>query len=139
MPAFYGVVRSVGCIRTGHSASSTASSEHSMSIARDLEGSEVGEEVCSEVGSKASPRSISDYREDSVELMQLFRRSIEKLSGAESPLVCQHGNGGASCDLCSIKSRFQSLKESPMSAESLRLSPYSCSSTGALSPSGSHC
>lgn len=152
--SFYSVRSVNGRGRPGYSpmtTSSTASSDHSMSIVRDLEGSELGEEVSSEVGSKASPMSAPDslyslakdarvsnwvdspdYRDDSVELMQLFRHGIEKLSGSESPLVCQHG-GGANCDLCNIKNRLQSLKASPMLADSTRASPYSGSNNGVLS------
>lgn len=119
-----------------------------MSIVRDLEGSEMGEEVCSDVGSRASPMSVPDSmysvvkearvtnwmdspdfsRDDSVELMHMLRKGIEKLAGCGSPLVCQHqggGGGAAPCDLCNLKSRLQSLKASPMSSESMTLSSYS--------------
>ncbi|KAI5055757.1 hypothetical protein GOP47_0029278 [Adiantum capillus-veneris] len=139
-----------GGIRPGHSplttTSSTASSEHSMSIVRDLEGSEL-EDVGSEVGSRASPRSVQDCmfsiakearvtkwvdcgdfnRESSIEMMQRFRKGMEKVGGLDSPVsvCCPHHlhGGGAPCELCNIKSRLQSLKASPMSAaESLNLS-----------------
>ena len=115
-----------------------------MSIIRDLEGSEVGDEACSEVGSKASPRTSSwnidspDYREDNVELMPFFSRGVEKRNCgySDSSIVsCEYGNGNPKSELCDIKNRLQSLKASPMSAESMRLSPYSCSSSGAFSPS----
>eukprot|EP00250_Pteridium_aquilinum_P006253 c16210_g2_i1 orf=113-2155(+) len=162
--SFY-TVRSVNGrgVRPGHSpltTSSTASSDHSMSIVRDLEGSEIGEDVCSEVGSRASPISVPDSmysvvkearvtnwmdspdfsQDDSVELMQMFRKGIEKLGGSESPLVCHHhgGGGSAPCDLCNLKSRLQSLKASPMSADSMMLSSYySGSSNGVPSPASS--
>eukprot|EP00249_Psilotum_nudum_P009825 c22176_g1_i2 orf=674-2380(-) len=104
--------------------SSNASSEHSMVMVAEPEGSEQGdEEVVSERGSKESPMSqpdsvfslskevtltawagSPDYRDDSVELMQLFRQGIERFSGSESPLVCQHGSA-IDCGHCRAGTR----------------------------------
>eukprot|EP00249_Psilotum_nudum_P009824 c22176_g1_i1 orf=674-2374(-) len=106
-------------------ASSNGSSEYSsMVTGPELEGSEQGdEEVSSEKGSKESPMSqpdsvfslskevtltawagSPDYRDDSVELMQLFRQGIERFSGSESPLVCQHGSA-IDCGHCRAGTR----------------------------------
>ncbi|MCO5571252.1 hypothetical protein L7F22_024989 [Adiantum nelumboides] len=148
-----------GC--SPRTTSSTMSSEYSMSIVRDLEGSEL-EDVSSEVGSRASPRSVQDCmfsvakearvtkwvdsgdfnRESSIELMQMFRKGMEKVGGQDSPasVGCPHHlhGGVAPCELCNLKSRLQSLKASPMSAaESLNLSCYSGSSNGVPSPASS--
>lgn len=95
--------------------SSNASSEHSMSIVLDPEGSEPCDEAISEKGIKISPasqpdsvvslskeRTINnwlgspDYRDNNVEIMQLFEQGIERLSGSESPLVSQL-EGAAEC------------------------------------------
>ena len=70
-----------------------------MSTSRFLEQTEVGEEVCREVRCKASMKIVSGYREDSIELMLLFHCSTEKLSDAESPLICEHGNADAGSKL----------------------------------------
>lgn len=93
--------------------SSNASSDHSMSIVPDLEGSD---EAISEKGSKSStasqPDSVSsvfkekrismwldytDSKDDDMEEMQIFKQGMEMLSGSESPLVSQH-DGIAECD-----------------------------------------
>ena len=70
-----------------------------MRISRFLEQTEVGEEVCREVRCKPSMKIVSGYREDSVELMQLFHCSTEKLSDTESPLIFYHGNADSGSKL----------------------------------------
>lgn len=110
--------------------SSNASSDYGMSIVRDPESSELGEEFVGEVGNKASPVSQPDslsslvkdarvnnwlgspeYRDGNLESMQVFRQGIEKFAGCESPLVCPHGGVAANCDLCNVKIRLQKLNE----------------------------
>lgn len=102
--------------------SSNASSEHSMSIVIDPEGSEVGDETSSEKGSKASSASQPDpsftlsndrnvtcwlgspaYMDDSnADIMQIFEQGIERLSSTESPLVSQQ-EGTIECDNFSLE------------------------------------
>ncbi|KAI5065043.1 hypothetical protein GOP47_0019738 [Adiantum capillus-veneris] len=93
--------------------SSNASSEHSFRIAIDQEGSEIGDEMVSEKGSKTSPISQPDsYNERKVnswlgspnyangnnaDILQVFEQGIERLSSTESPLI-SHSDGGVKCD-----------------------------------------
>eukprot|EP00250_Pteridium_aquilinum_P019177 c24333_g1_i1 orf=451-2469(-) len=93
--------------------SSNASSEHSMSIVIDREGSEVGDEMLSEKGSKASsisqPDSYNERRVSSwlgsphyvnghnTDILQVFEQGIERLSNTESPLI-SHYEGTMECD-----------------------------------------
>lgn len=93
--------------------SSNASSEHSMSIVIDREESELGDEMLSEKGSKASPISQPDsYNErrvnswlgsphyangNNTDILQVFEQGIERLSSTESPLISQY-EGTIECD-----------------------------------------
>eukprot|EP00249_Psilotum_nudum_P022103 c28373_g1_i1 orf=804-2429(-) len=90
--------------------SSIASSEYSTGIVHvPGDHEQVDEEMDIEKGNNASSMcqldlafsnskesnvtawvASPDYRDDSVELMQLFREGIERFSGPESPLFCQH-------------------------------------------------
>eukprot|EP00249_Psilotum_nudum_P034583 c53811_g1_i1 orf=208-2130(+) len=111
-PSSYGVPRGVGRGSLGNFSrssvvpSSVTGSGRNMNMVPDPEGSD--DEFDSEIGSKSSPRSppasvfsrytswirSPDYKDDSVEIMQLFRQGIERFPGAESPLVCEHGWAG---------------------------------------------
>ncbi|MCO5591260.1 hypothetical protein L7F22_045241 [Adiantum nelumboides] len=118
--------------------SSNASSDYSMGIVRDPEGSELGEEFISEAGSKASPASHSDSLSSVVknahmhswlgspehkdgtpesitrstpEATQDAQHNFENLASSESCLVCRHGSVPANCDLCNMKIRLQKLNE----------------------------
>lgn len=96
--------------------SSSASSEHNMSIVIDPEGSEMGEEtVSSERGRSlaASQHELfllgkdkritswlgsPDYRDDDADIMQIFEQEgLDSLSGPESPL-CSELDGTIECE-----------------------------------------
>lgn len=104
--------------------SSNASSEHSMSIAPDPEGSELADEAVSEKGRKSSPASqpdpvfslckegrvnswldTPDFRDDEVKIMQLFKQDSDKLSGLESPLVVSQHEQTVECDDFTLEPR----------------------------------
>ncbi|KAI5079388.1 hypothetical protein GOP47_0004867 [Adiantum capillus-veneris] len=112
--------------------SSNASSDYSMSIVRDPEGSELGEEfTTSEAGSKASPAdSLSsvvknphmhswlgspEYKDGTPESITQStpeaNQDLENLASSELCLVCRHGCVPANCDLCNMKIRLQKLNE----------------------------
>lgn len=95
--------------------SSNASSEHSMGIAidRDREGSEIGDEMLSEKGSKASSiGQVDSYNErrvnswlgsphyangNNTDILQEFEQGIERLSSTESPLISPY-EGKVGCE-----------------------------------------
>lgn len=115
--------------------SSNASSDYSMSIVRDPEGSELGEEFTSE----ASPASLSDTLTPSVvknahmhnwlgspeykdgtpesitrstpEANQVVQQNLDNLASSEASPICRHGCVPANCDLCNMKIRLQKLNE----------------------------
>lgn len=118
--------------------SSNASSDYSLSIVREPESSELGEEFISDPGSKASPASLSDslsslvknahmnnwlgspeYKDGTPESAQestpesnlVVPQNIVKSGVSESALVCRHGCVAANCDLCNMKIRLQKLNE----------------------------
>ncbi|KAH7425368.1 hypothetical protein KP509_11G051000 [Ceratopteris richardii] len=118
--------------------SSNASSDYSMGMIRDPEGSEMGEELTSEGGSKTSPASQSDslssvlknarlttwlgspeFKDETPESTthsmpegnKAVQQSTENSLSVESPAVCRHGCVPANCDLCNMKIRLQKLNE----------------------------
>ncbi|MCO5601043.1 hypothetical protein L7F22_055160 [Adiantum nelumboides] len=53
----------------------------------------------------------SDYMSEGPEPMVFFEQGLGKFGSCESPLVCPHGGGAVTCELCSVKMRLQMLNE----------------------------
>ncbi|KAH7444994.1 hypothetical protein KP509_02G101500 [Ceratopteris richardii] len=97
-------------------SSNASSEEHSMTIAVDQDGSDLGDEMLSEKGSKTSLTSqVVSYNErkvnswlncpnginrnhDNIDILQAFEQGIERLSSSESPLVSPCHGSSIECD-----------------------------------------
>ncbi|MCO5607323.1 hypothetical protein L7F22_061518 [Adiantum nelumboides] len=53
----------------------------------------------------------TDYMNEGPDPMVFFEQGLGKFGSCESPLVCPHGGGAVTCELCSVKMRLQMLNE----------------------------
>ncbi|KAI5071248.1 hypothetical protein GOP47_0013499 [Adiantum capillus-veneris] len=52
-----------------------------------------------------------EYMNEGPDPMMFFEQGLGKFGSCESPLVCPHGGGAVTCDLCNVKMRLQMLNE----------------------------